>query len=84
MLPFVGTASSVAKFIEMLVQILPTVEQLAQDLVQPIKNIIASLSANPAADADQLAALQALDKQYDEAFEAAATNAQAEDSKPAA
>jgi hypothetical protein len=79
-LPLVSSSTQVAKFIEMLIQILPAVEHLAEDLVQPIKNIIASLSANPAADADQLKSLQVLDKQYDEAFEAAATAAQAEDS----
>ena len=81
-LPLVNSSEQVAKFIAMLIQILPTVEQLAEDLVQPIKNIINSLSANPATDAAQLAALQALDTQYDQAFETAATNAQAQDAPP--
>jgi hypothetical protein len=79
MLPLINNASQVAKFIAMLIQILPAVEQLAESLVQPIKNIIAALSANPAADAVQLKALTDLDAQYDQAFEAAATAAQAED-----
>ena len=81
-LPLINSSTQVAKFIEMLIQILPTVEKLAEDLVQPIKNIIASLSQNPATDAEQLKALQDLDAQYDQAFEAAATAAQAEDSTP--
>ena len=79
MLPLITSSSQVAKFIETLISILPTIEQLAADLVQPIKNIINALSANPATDAAQIAALQQLDAQYDQAFEAAATKAQAED-----
>ena len=79
MLPMINSSSQVAKFIAMLIQILPTVEQLAQDLVQPIKNIINALSANPATDVVQLTALKDLDTQFDQAFEAAATAAQAED-----
>ena len=79
-LPMINSASQVAKVIDTLVQILPTVSQLAQDLVQPIKNIIAALQTNPATDAEQMAALKALDAQYDQAFEDAATAALAEDS----
>jgi hypothetical protein len=79
MLPLINSAPQIAKFITMLIQILPAVEQLAEALVQPIKNIIAALSANPAADAVQLKALVDLDAQYDAAFEAAATAAQAQD-----
>ena len=79
MLPMIGTSTQVATFIDMLIKILPTVEQLAENLVQPIKNIINALSANPATDAEQLAALKMLDAQYDAAFEAAATAALAED-----
>lgn len=78
-LPLINNASQVAKIIELLVQILPAVEKLAEALVQPIKNIIASLQENPATDAEQLKALQDLDAQYDAAFEAAATKAEAED-----
>jgi len=78
-LPLINDSSQVAKFITLLIQILPTVEKLAANLVQPIKNIIASLSSNPATDAEQLKTLQDLDSQYDQAFEAAATAAEAED-----
>jgi predicted PurR-regulated permease PerM len=77
--PLLNSASQVAKVIQLLIQILPAVEQLAQELVQPIKNIINALSSNPATDAEQLKQLQDLDAQFDQAFEAAATSAEAED-----
>ena len=81
-LPLITSSSQVANVIQTLIAILPTVEHLAEDLYQPIKNIIAALQANSnqAATADQLQQLQQLDAQYDQAFEAAATAAQAEDS----
>ncbi len=83
-LPMINNTSQVATFIAKLIQILPAVEKLAEALVQPIKNIINSLSANPATTAEQLATLQALDAAYDQAFEAAATKAEAEDAAPSA
>jgi len=55
-----------------LVQVVPVIIQEATDLIPYIKNIIASLSANSATTTEQLATLQALDKQADDAFEAAA------------
>jgi len=70
--PLVNDASTVGKIISALETYLPVVAQEASDLIQPIKNIIAALSANPATTADQLAALQALDQQADAAFDAAA------------
>lgn len=79
--PMLGTASQIAKVVELLTQILPIAVKVGEDLVQPIKNIIAALQANATA-ADftvQLTALQALDQAYDAAFEAAATAAQDED-----
>lgn len=77
--PSLGTSSSIGAIINALVQIIPSLVQLGEALVQPIRNIIAALSSNPAATADQLSQLRALDAQVDAAFEAAATNAQAED-----
>jgi len=78
--PILGDASSIAKVIETLTQLIPVAVQIGEDLVQPIKNIIAALSANSATTADQMAQLQTLDAQYDAAFEAAATVAQSQDS----
>ena len=77
LLPILSTSagSTVIAVINALVQIIPVVVQEATDLVAPIKNVIAALSANPAATADQLATLAALDKQCDDAFEAAAAAA---------
>jgi hypothetical protein len=78
-LPNLTVSATVEKIIQALIAILPAVVQEAQDLAPAVKNIIAALSASPAATADQLATLQALDAQVDTAFEAAATAAQAED-----
>jgi hypothetical protein len=74
LLPILSTsaASTVAAVINALLQIIPVVVQEATDLIQPIKNVIAALSANPASTADQMKTLQTLDKQCDDAFEAAA------------
>jgi hypothetical protein len=71
-LPLVTNSGMVAKVVSTLELLLPIIVQEYNDLVQPVKNIIAALSANPAATADQLAALQALDGQADAAFDAAA------------
>jgi hypothetical protein len=79
LLPNIGVSSGSAALIDTiiaeLIKLLPVVIQGAQALIGPIQNIIAALSANPATTADQLATLQALDKQCDTAFEAAATAA---------
>ena len=77
LLPNLGVGSAAVTTIDTiingLVQILPTIVAGAEDLVQPVKNIIAALSANPATTDAQLATLQTLDAQVDAAFEAAAT-----------
>lgn len=77
--PSLGSSSTITAIINALVQIIPVLVQEVEDVVPMVKNIIAALSANPAATADQLATLQTLDAQVDAAFEAAATAAQAED-----
>lgn len=79
LLPLVTTSGHVATFINMLIEILPTVGQLAEDLYQPIKNIIEALKQNAATTLDQINQLADLDAKYDQAFEAAATAAEAED-----
>lgn len=78
--PSLGTPA-VAELITALIQLLPTLVQLGEDLVPAVKNIIAALSANPATTAEQLDRLQQLDAQVDAAFEAAAAAAEAEDAK---
>ena len=72
-------AGVIAQIIATLIGLIPTLVQEYKDLVGPVKNIIAALSANPATTADQLATLQELDAKVDADFEAAATAAQAED-----
>jgi hypothetical protein len=66
-------ASTITSIINALTQMLPFIIQEVEALYQPVKNIIAALSANPATTADQLATLQQLDAQVDTAFEAIAT-----------
>lgn len=84
LVPLVGTNSSlITAIINGLIQIIPLITDEVQDLIPPIKNIIASLSSNPATDAEQLATLQALDLQVDAAFDAAATAAQTQDAAAA-
>lgn len=78
-LPLVSTSSNVTSIISTLIQIIPVVVKEAQDLVQPIKNIIAALQTNAATTAEQLAQLQTLDAVVDAAFEGAATAATTED-----
>ena len=78
-LPLVSSSSQVGSIIATLIQIIPTIVKEAQDLVQPVKNIIAALQTNGAATAEQLAQLQTLDAVVDASFDAAATAAQAED-----
>lgn len=79
LLPLVGTNSTlISQIIETLVAILPTVVKEVQDLIPPIKNIIAALSADPATSAAQIATLQVLDAQCDAAFEAAAVDPDAD------
>jgi hypothetical protein len=73
LLPLIGgTSSTIASILNVLIQLIPIVTQEVVDLLPAIKNIIAALSANPAATTDQLATLAALDAQVDAAFEAAA------------
>ena len=70
----------IANIINALIQIIPVIVKEVQDVAPMVKNIIAALKNDPATTADQLAQLDALDAQVDQAFEAAATDAQAQDS----
>ena len=74
LLPASASAQVVTSIIDALVKMMPFIIQEVQSLVGPVKNIIAALSSNPAALPDQLSQLQALDKQVDDAFEAAAAD----------
>jgi hypothetical protein len=73
-LPLLGSsqATLIASIIDALVKWLPLIIQEVSALYQPVKNIIAALSANAGTTPDQLATLQQLDAQVDTAFEAIA------------
>ena len=76
MLPLLNTsATSVTAIGTIVVQLekwLPFIVKEVGVLYEPVKNIIAALSANPATLADQQAKLAVIDAQVDTAFEAAA------------
>lgn len=63
-----SVVTALEKWVPLVIQLFPS----ATTMFQSIKNIISSLSANPATPAQQLATLQQLDAQVDTAFEAIA------------
>jgi hypothetical protein len=67
-----GQPSLITSIINVLVQLIPVVVKEAQDLIPPIKNIIAAVTDSGIPDEQQLATLKALDAQVDAAFEEAA------------
>lgn len=75
-----ANASLITGIISTLTQFIPFIVQEVESLYQPVKNIIQALSENPATNADQLAQLQTLDKQVDDAFEAIASETDSEGS----
>ncbi len=79
-----ANASLITSIIATLEQFLPFIINEISALYQPVKNIIAALSATPATNAAQLAQLQLLDQQVDTAFEAIAAQTDADGTAPAA
>ena len=77
LLPASASAQVITSIIDALVKMMPFIISEVESLVGPVKNIIAALSSNPAALPDQLSQLQKLDKQVDDAFEAAAADTDA-------
>lgn len=74
-----ANASLITKIIEGLVTLIPILIKEYQSLVPMVQNIISVLKNNNQVTPDQWTQLDALEAQIDAAFEAAATNAQAED-----
>ena len=72
-----ANATLIESIINALTQFLPFIVNEIASLYQPVKNIIAALSATPATNAAQLATLQVLDQQLDSAFESAAASTDA-------
>jgi hypothetical protein len=71
--------SVIGQIISMLENLIPLAIAEEKAVVPSIKNIITTLSANPATTADQLTSLKAFDAQTDADFDAAAAAAEAED-----
>lgn len=71
LIPQITNSKSINTIVAALIQIIPVAVQEASDLLGPIRNIIAVLSASDGATADQLATLKALDAQVDAAYDAA-------------
>lgn len=74
-LPLITSSANAAvidSIITALTNMLPFIIQEVESLYQPVKNIIAALSATPATTAAQAATLSTLDIQVDAAFEAIA------------
>ena len=80
--PTLGSASITA-VINALIQIIPALINTVEDVIPMVKNIIAALKSNAQITPQQLTDLAALNAATDQAFEAAATAAQAEDNPPA-
>ncbi len=79
-LPLIGSGANVVlveSIVSALSGMMPFIVQEISSLYEPIKNIIAALSATPATTAAQLATLQVLDKTVDDAFDAAAADTDA-------
>lgn len=84
LVPASTSAALVEKILAVLIQLVPVLVKEYQDLLPIVQNIIVALKSDPSTTADQLAALQNLEVQWDADFEAAAAAAQAEDASPPA
>ena len=72
-----ANATLIDSIISTLSGFLPFIVDEVEALYQPVKNIIAALSATPATNAAQAAQLATLDAQVDAAFAAAAADTDA-------
>lgn len=73
------SSGTVGTIIAELIKILPTIIQEAPTLLNDVKQVISVLSASPATTADQVAQLEAMSKQVDDAFDEALKKAEAAD-----
>ncbi len=79
-----ANAGLITKIIEGLVALIPLLIKEYQSAIPFIQNVITLLKSNNQITPEQLATLDTLEIQIDAAFEAAATNALAEDATVAA
>lgn len=74
-----ATATEIANIIGILEQAIPIAIQVGEDLVNPIKNIIAALRSSGALTPDQMDQLDTQEAALDAGFDAAASAAAAAD-----
>jgi hypothetical protein len=68
-IPQITNNKEINAIIAMLIQIIPVIVKEAQDLIGPVKNIIAALSSKDDITPAQMEVLKALDAQTDQAYE---------------
>lgn len=73
-----GSSAASSSVVQMLIRIVPIVVQEATDLLPQVQNVIRVLSTKDGVTDEDMAALQALDQQCDDAFEAAVAAKDAE------
>lgn len=74
-----ATAATITKWIGVLEEAIPLAIEVGEELVTPIKNIIAALKQGGAVTTDQLDQLDQIEAKLDAAFDAAAAAAAAAD-----
>jgi hypothetical protein len=79
LIPIASGSQGVTSILALLTNLIPVAIKEYNDLLPIIQNIIRALKDDPTTTPDQLVQLEALNQQVDQAFEAAATKAQAED-----
>lgn len=77
--PGVREAATIARIIQTLTELVPIVMRTAKDLAPTLKNVIGILRQNTEITKEQLDDLDAIEAKIDAEFDAAATQAQAED-----
>ncbi len=77
-----ATAATITKIITLLEQVIPLAIQVGEDLVGPIRNIIAMLQSSGLLTPAQLDALDVIEAKLDADFDAAAAAAAAADAGP--
>lgn len=70
-----GASNLIESIVNTLISLIPVAVQWAQDLIPSIQNIITTLKSNAAVTPTQISTLEALEAQYDAAFQAAAAAA---------
>jgi hypothetical protein len=78
-----ATTELITQIITVLTELIPVLVETYKDLLPVVQNIITALKSNAEITDDQWAALDALSAQYDAAFQAALSAAEADDAAAA-